>query len=227
MAMSVMMSDILVQAAFISTMLFMFLWMLNIPQNLFNKFRYREKSSYAAKRHFVRGAELLARSRSTADRAAATILANSAVEHADKSIAVNPKDAAAHILKALALDLQGFTTSALEALNAALSPLAAKSLSDGEKSDALFKRAEIKMKLLSKGGDEGGSGVESAVADLVESVRLKSDNAAALRLLGECYEKKEMKEEALKAYLDSVKIEPKSAKAQAALVRLGAGSGSS
>ncbi|XP_076931108.1 uncharacterized protein LOC143596146 [Bidens hawaiensis] len=225
MAMSVMMSDILVQAAFISTMLFMFLWMLNIPQSLFNKFRYREKSSYAAKRHFVRGAELLARSRSTADRAAATILANSAVEHADKSIAVNPKDAAAHILKALALDLQGFTTSALEALNAALSPLAAKSLSDGEKSDALFKRAEIKMKLMSKGGDEGG--VESAVADLVESVRLKSDNAAALRLLGECYEKKEMKEEALKAYLDSVKIEPKSAKAQAALVRLGAGSGSS
>ncbi|XP_076924286.1 uncharacterized protein LOC143586686 [Bidens hawaiensis] len=224
MAMSVMMSDILIQAAFISTMLFMFLWMLNIPQTLFNKFRYREKSSYAAKRHFVRGAELLARSRSTADRAAAAILANSAVEHADKSIAVNPKDAAAHILKALALDLQGFATSALEALNAALSPLAAKSLSDGEKSDALFKRAEIKMKM-NKGGD--GDGVESAVADLVESVLLKSENAAALRLLGECYEKKEMKEEALKAYLDSVKIEPKSAKAQAALVRLGAGSGSS
>ncbi|KAI3760746.1 hypothetical protein L1987_51145 [Smallanthus sonchifolius] len=66
-----------------------------------------------------------------------------------------------------------------------------------------------------------GEGVESAVADLVESVRLRGDNAAAMRLLGECYEKKEMKEEALEAYRGWVKIEPESAAAQAALVRLG------
>ncbi|KAD6119564.1 hypothetical protein R6Q59_025603 [Mikania micrantha] len=209
---SMMVSDLLMQAAFLSTMIFMFLWMLDIPQKLFNKFRYRDKSIYAAKRHFVTGAELLAKSRSTGDRK----LAQSAVEHADKSIAINPKDAAPHILKALALDLLGFTTSALEALDTALSPLAAKSLTDDEKSDALFKRAEIRVK-----AGKGGGGVDAAVADLVESVRLKGDNAAAMRLLGECYEKKGMKEEALKAYMGSVKIEPQSTVAQAALVRLG------
>ncbi|MFS8013041.1 putative tetratricopeptide-like helical domain superfamily [Helianthus anomalus] len=64
-------------------------------------------------------------------------LAKSATEHANKSIAINPNDAAVHIFKAMALDLQGFTTSALEALEAALSPLAPKSLSDGERSDVL------------------------------------------------------------------------------------------
>ncbi|KAK1413020.1 hypothetical protein QVD17_34715 [Tagetes erecta] len=219
MAMSTMTSDLLMQAAFISTMLFMFLWMLNIPQSLFNKFRYRDKSIYAAKRHFVLGAELLHKSRSTTDHTTAINLAKSAAQHADQSISINPKDAAAHILKALALDLQGFTTSALQALDAALSPLTAKSLTDGEKSDALFKRAEIKMKMR-----RGSDGVESVVVDLVESVRLKADNAAALRLLAECYEMMKMKDEALKVYLDLVKLEPESAQAQAALVRLGSGS---
>ncbi|KAK9067816.1 hypothetical protein SSX86_011927 [Deinandra increscens subsp. villosa] len=212
---SPMVSDLLMQASFIFTMLFMFLWMLNIPQNLFDKIRYREKSIYAAKRHFVLGADLLSKSRSTSDRSAAAILAKSAEDHADKSIAVDPRDAAAHILKALALDLQGFTTSALEALNVALSPLTAKSLSAGERSEALCKRADITMK-----ASRGGAGVDAAVADLVEAVRLKSDNAAARRLLGECYEKKEMKEEALKAYRGLLELEPKSALAQAALVRL-------
>ncbi|KAL8260178.1 hypothetical protein R6Q59_028131 [Mikania micrantha] len=46
----------------------------------------------------------------------------------------------------------------LEALDAALSSLAVKSLSDGEKSDT-FKRVEIKVKV-GKGGDgSGGVGV--------------------------------------------------------------------
>ncbi|KAI3685791.1 hypothetical protein L6452_35049 [Arctium lappa] len=208
--------DLLIQVALISITVFMFLWMQNIPQNLFDKIRYRDRTSYAAKRHFVLGAELLAKSRSTRDRTAAVKLAKSAAEQADESISLNPKDAAPHILKALALDSQGFTTSALDALDVALSPLAVKSLSDGEKGDALYKRAEIKVKASSK-----GDGVESAVADLVESVRLKAENAAALRLLGECYEKKEMKEEAVKAYMDAAKLEPESKLAQEALARLG------
>ncbi|KVH88433.1 uncharacterized protein LOC112502123 [Cynara cardunculus var. scolymus] len=208
--------DLLIQVALISITVFMFLWMQNIPQNLFDKIRYRDRTSYAAKRHFVLGAELLAKSRSTTDRTTSNKLAKSAAEQADESISLNPKDAAPHILKALALDSQGFTTSALDALDVALSPLAVKSLSDGEKGDALYKRAEIKVKASGK-----GDGVESALADLVESVRLKADNAAALRLLGECYEKKDMKEEAVKAYMGAVKIEPDSKVARDALVRLG------
>lgn len=208
--------DLLIQVVFISITVFMFLWMQNIPQNLFDKIRYRDRTSYAAKRHFVLGAELLAKSRSTRDRPTAVKLAKSAAEQADESISLNPKDAAPHILKALALDSQGFTTSALDALDVALSPLAVKSLSEAEKGDALYKRAEIKVKVSGK-----GDGVESAVADLVESVRLKADNAAALRLLGECYEKKEMKEEAVKAYMDAAKLEPDSKSAQEALARLG------
>ncbi|MFS7913196.1 putative tetratricopeptide-like helical domain superfamily [Helianthus anomalus] len=217
MAISVMASDIIMQVLFIFTLIFMFLWTLNIPQNLFNNFRYRDRSIYAAKRHFVLGADLLSRSRSTGDRN----LAKSAAEHADKSISINPNDAAVHILKALALDLQGFTTSALEALEAALSPLTAKSLSDGERSDALCKRAEIKMKI--GGGGGGGGGVDAAVVDLVEAVRLNGGNAAALRLLGECYEKKGMSEEALKMYVELLKVEPRSAFGQDAVKRLRSG----
>nr|GEY62085.1 tetratricopeptide-like helical [Tanacetum cinerariifolium] len=206
-------SDLLIQALFISTMIFMLLWMLDIPQQFFNKIRYRDKSIYAAKRHFVLGAELLSKSRLAKTRVESADLAKSAADHADKSIAINPKDAAAHILKALAFDLQGFTTSAVEAMDVALSPLAVKSLSDDEKSEALCKRAEIKAK--------GSGGVDGAVADLVEAVRLNGDNVVALRLLGECYEKKEMKDEAVKAYKNWVEVEPESRVAQAALARLG------
>ncbi|PWA51950.1 Tetratricopeptide-like helical [Artemisia annua] len=210
---STMASDLILQALFISTMIFLFLWMLNIPQKFFNKIRYRDKSIYAAKRHFVLGAELLSKSRLAKSRVEAANLAKSAADHADKSISIDPKDAAAHILKALAYDAQGFSTSAVEAMDVALSPLAIKSLSDDERSDALCKRAEIKVK--------GSGGVDGAVADLVEAVRLKGDNAVALKLLGECYEKKEMKEEAGKAYKRWVEVEPESARAQAALERLG------
>ncbi|MFS7924453.1 hypothetical protein Hanom_Chr03g00272721 [Helianthus anomalus] len=39
MAISVMASDIIMQVLFIFTLIFMFLWTLNISQNLFNNFR--------------------------------------------------------------------------------------------------------------------------------------------------------------------------------------------
>lgn len=207
--------DLVMQVAFILITVFMFLWMQNIPQNLFTKFRYRNRSSYDAKRHFIIGAQLLAKSRSTKDRTSAIKLAKSAAEEADKSISLDPNDAASHILKALALDAQGFSTSAVEALDVALSPLTAKSLSYVERADALFKRAEIKTKMSKRGR------VDSAVEDLVESVKLKGDNATAYRLLGECYEKKEMKEEAVEAYERAVRIDPECLAARDALNRLG------
>ncbi|KVI06746.1 uncharacterized protein LOC112509023 [Cynara cardunculus var. scolymus] len=207
--------DLVTQAALILITIFMFLWMQNIPQNLFTKLRYRNRSSYSAKRHFIIGAQLLAKSRSTKDRASSAKLAKSAAEEADKSISLDPKDAAPHILKALALDAQGFSTSALEALDVALSPLTAKTLSDAERGDALFKRAEIKVK-----GSKRGR-VDSAIEDLVESVKLKGDNAKMFRLLGECYEKKEMEEEAIEAYKGALRVDPECIAARDALNRLG------
>ncbi|KAL7589693.1 uncharacterized protein LOC111913222 [Lactuca sativa] len=210
--------DIVMQVALILITLFMFLWMQKIPQNLFTKFRYRNRSSYSAKRHFIIGAQLLAKSRSTKDRSSAVKLAKTAAEEADKSIALDPKDAASHILKALALDVQGFGTSALEALDVALSPLTSKSLSSEERGDALLKRAEIKIK-----GSKRGL-VDSAIDDLQQSVKLKGDKATAFRLLGECYEKKEMKEEAVEAYEGALKVDPKCTPAQDALNRLGSSS---
>ncbi|KAI3460074.1 hypothetical protein Pfo_016737 [Paulownia fortunei] len=200
-------TDLLLQAAIILLTLFMFLFIHDIPQKLFSKLRLlRRRSHLQAKRHFVLGAQLLSQARSSSDRS----LAERAESEADRAISLDPKDAAFHILKALALELQGFKTSALDSLDAALSPLAVKSLSDGERGEALFKRAELRVAM-------GGGG---AVEDLVESVRLKGDNEKAYGLLGDCYEKKGLKEEARKAYENAIRVQPNYDSARDALARL-------
>lgn len=84
--------------------------------------------------------------------------------------------------------------SALRSLDTALSPPLSKSLASKERGDALFKRAEIQLAVNKK------RKVESAVADLVEAVKLNPENGNAFCLLGECYEKKHMKSEAKSAY---------------------------
>ncbi|KAK4352304.1 hypothetical protein RND71_027822 [Anisodus tanguticus] len=86
-----------------------------------------------SKRHFVQGAQLLSQAKATTakDRLAATSLAKSAEAQADLAIALDPKD--------------GFKTSALDSIDVALSPLAVKSLSEQERADALFKRAELRL----------------------------------------------------------------------------------
>lgn len=201
-------SDLLLQAAIFLVMLFMFLLTQNVPQNLFSKLRlFSRRSHLQAKRHFVLGAQLLSQATSSSDRS----LAQRAEAEADRAISLDPTDAASHILKALALELQGFKTSALDSLDAALSPLAVKSLSDGERGEALFKRAELRL----------AAGCGGAVEDLVESVRLKGDNAKAYGLLGQCYEKKGLNEEARKAFEDALRVQPNYDSARDALVRLG------
>ncbi|KAI3776634.1 hypothetical protein L1987_46420 [Smallanthus sonchifolius] len=209
-----MMNDLATISVIILIAILVLLLMKKIPQNLFTKFRYRNLPCYDAKHHFVIGAQLLAKSRTTKDRPLAVKLAKSAAEEADKSIALDPNDATSHVLRALALDAQGYSTSALEALDVALSPLTAKSLSDAERGEALFKRAEIK-----KGSNKDR--LDSAFEDLVESVKLYGDNATAFRYLGECYEKKEMRDEAVEAYERAVRIDPECVAARDALNRLG------
>ncbi|XP_009612160.1 uncharacterized protein LOC107803954 [Nicotiana tabacum] len=208
--------DLLLQAVLILATVFMFLFMYNIPQKFFSKLRLRNRADMQAKRHFVQGAQLLSQAKSSAakDRSAAASLAKSAEAEADLAIALDPRDAAAHILKALALDLQGFKTSALDSIDIALSPLAVKSLSEPEKADALFKRAELRLAVSRRGQ------VDSVIEDLTESVRLKGDNVKAFCLLGDCYEKKGLTEEAQEVYEKALKVQPNFAPAREALDRL-------
>ena len=210
-----MVADILLQVALILLMIYLFLAMHGIPNKLLSKLRFRNRADTQAKRHFVLGAQLLARARVSKTRSTATSLAKEAEAEADKAIALDPKDAAPHILKSLALDLQGFKPSALDSLDVALSPLCAKSLSDLERGDSLFKRAELKVAMARRGQ------VDSAVADLTQALTLSPENAKAFCLLGECYEAKEMRDEAKKAYEDALRVEPKLTVAREALDRLG------
>ncbi|KAJ6337693.1 hypothetical protein OIU76_007385 [Salix suchowensis] len=166
--------DLLLQAGLILFGVFMFLAMHNIPQKFLSKLRNRNRADLQARRHFVRGAQLLAQARSPSNtRSTATSLAKQAEDEANKAISLDPKDAASHILKALSLDLQGFRTSALESLNVALSPLAIKSLSESERGDALFKRAELAMGMNRRGR------VDSSIQDLTEAVKTNKENAKA------------------------------------------------
>ncbi|KAL3340218.1 hypothetical protein AABB24_028708 [Solanum stoloniferum] len=184
--------------------------MYNVPQKYFSKLRLRNRADMQSKRHFVQGAQLLSQAKSAAakDRSVATSLAKSAEAQADLAIALDPKDAAAHILKALALDLQGFKTSALDSIDVALSPLAVKSLSEPERVDALFKRAQLRLAASRR------EQVDSVIEDLTQSVRLKGDNVKAFCLLGDCYEKKGLKEEAQMAYQEAQKVQPNFAPAR-------------
>ncbi|MBA0808649.1 hypothetical protein Gohar_024371 [Gossypium harknessii] len=138
------------------------------------------------KRHFVVVTQLLAQARSSANS-----LAKQAESEADKAVFLDPKDAAPYTLKAFAVDLQGFKTSALHSLNVALSPLTAKS-----------------------------NRVNSIIDDLTEGVELSSDNVKVFCLLGKCYEMKKMKSEAKAAFKEALKTEPSSYVARAALHRL-------
>ncbi|XP_019416697.1 PREDICTED: uncharacterized protein LOC109327961 isoform X2 [Lupinus angustifolius] len=209
-----MIHDIILQISIFLLLIFSFLYLFGVPQKLFDKFRYRMKPATKAKRHFVKGAQLLSQARSSknlTDSGSFSGLVQEALEEADKSIALNPKDAAPYLLKSLALELQGFRTSALETIDMALSPLAVKSLEDEEKGDALLKRAELKNALK----------VDSVVEDLTQVVKLSPKNLKGWVLLGECYEGKKIEDEAIKAYKKALEIEPKLSIAQEALNRLG------
>ncbi|XAR58160.1 hypothetical protein NMG60_11026563 [Bertholletia excelsa] len=207
-------TDVLLQLAIVLLGLCMFFMVHNFPKKALTNLRTRGRSSAQANRHFFYGAQILARARSARNRTTSVNLAKEAAGEADKALSLEPRDAAAHILKALALDLMGHKSSALRSLDTALSPPAVKSLSDKEHGDALFKRAELQVALNRR------RRVDSAVADLVESVRLSPDNAKAYCLLGQCHAMKGMKDEARKAFERAIGLDPGSVAARDGLDRL-------
>ncbi|KAJ4962319.1 hypothetical protein NE237_022258 [Protea cynaroides] len=207
-------TDILLQVLFLLLSLGMFLAMHNLPRKALAKLRLKNRGNVQAKRHFVQGAQLLTRARSARNKTTCVSLAKEAVDEADKALLLDPKDAAVHILKALALDLQGHKSSALRSLDIALSPPAVKTLSHRERGDALFKRAELQI------GINRRRRVDSALSDLIEAVKLSPENSKAFCLLGQCYEQQEMKEEAKQAYEKAIRIQPSSSAAREALDRL-------
>ncbi|XP_047315589.1 uncharacterized protein LOC124919399 [Impatiens glandulifera] len=207
-------TDMVLQLAILVLTLGIFFVLHKYPRQALNKIRTRGRSTAQANRHFINGAQLLARARSVRNRTTAANLAKDAAVEADKALAFDPRDAAAHILKALILDLMGHKSSALRSLDTALSSAAAKSLSGSDRGDALVKRAELQIALNRK------RRVESAVVDLEEAVGLSPANSKAYCLLGVCYEMKGMKEEARKAFEEAIRLEPRSDPARQGLNRL-------
>lgn len=193
------------------------MWALQgLPRSLISKLRNRNRSREQARRHFVRGAQLLGRSRGATAQNSGRSLAREAAVEADKAIALDPLDAASHVLKALALERQGQVTAAIGCLDSALVLPVSKSLSAPEKSDALVKRAELELET----SDSKRRGLDAALDDLKAAVGFNLRNFKALCLLGTCYEKKGMLVEARKAFQDALEVNPKSQEAKAGMDRL-------
>lgn len=210
-------TDVALQLAVLIFTLCIFYLLHHLPKQALSKLRSKARPSVQAHRHFIAGAQFLARARSVQyknNKSTAFNLAKSAATEADKALAIQPKDPAAHILKAMALDIMGHKGPALKSLDMALSPPVVKGLSERDRGDALFKRAELQVAINRR------RRVDSAVSDLVEAVRLSCDNANAFCLLGQCYEMKGLRDEAKKAFVEALNIDPGLGEAREGLGRL-------
>ncbi|CAH9070172.1 unnamed protein product [Cuscuta epithymum] len=206
--------DMIIQLGVLLFTIGIFYAMYNLPRRAFTRTRLRDRSNNQAHQHFILGAQLLSKARSSRSKSASFKLAKAAAGEADKVLTLDPRDPAAHILKALVLDLMGHKAAALKSLDTALSPPSVRELSDRERGDALFKRAELQVALNRR------RRASSAVADLEQAVKLSADNAGAYCLLGRCYEMEGLKEEAEKSFRSALRIEPELAAAHEGLGRL-------
>ena len=207
--------EIVLQLALLTLTLAMFIAIRKFPREALTKLRSRHRATLQSNRHFAHGSTLLAQAR-VAHPAQSLAHAKSALFEAQKALSLSPKDPGPLVLKALALDLMGHKSSALRALDLALSSSRVRLLAERERGDALVKRAELKL------ATNRRRRVDSAVEDLVEAVRLSgSTKATAFCLLGECYERKGMSEEAKEAFEGALRVEPGSVAARQGLERLG------
>ncbi|CAA3025478.1 Tetratricopeptide repeat-containing domain [Olea europaea subsp. europaea] len=208
-------TDVLLQLGIIFFTLGIVYALHSLPKRALTKLRSKARPNTQIHRHFIQGAQFLSRARSSKNKSTAFNFAKSATNEADKALALEPKDPAAHILKAMALDLMGHKNSALKSLDLALSPPAVRMLADRERGDALFKRAQLQVGLNRK------RRVDSAIDDLVEAVRLSGDNAKAFCLLGQCYEMKGLRDEAKQAFQKALSIDSQLKEAHDGLGRMG------
>jgi hypothetical protein len=112
------------------------------------RMRARGASRSQARRHFVKAAQLLAKSRNPGNAGAVgRKIAREAVAEADAAILLDPKDAAMHIVKSLSLQQLGRPAAAVRSLSTALTKPASRSLSPSEKAEALAKRASKSFSL--------------------------------------------------------------------------------
>ncbi|XP_010523303.1 PREDICTED: uncharacterized protein LOC104801678 [Tarenaya hassleriana] len=217
--------QMMVQVAILLLTLAMFWAVTYLPKRTLANFRTKHRATVQTQRQLIQASRLLARARTTTNRSHSLSLAKSALAEADDAISLSPDDAAAHIVRALALDLLGHRTSALKSFDSALTYPRVKSLSDGERADALVKRAEMKLAVNRR------RRIGSAIEDLEEAVKLadaaagdggRGDNTARMHcVLGECYEFMGLKEKAHWAYDKALKAQPSSAAARDGLNRSG------
>ena len=181
---------------------FVMFWALKyLSQQGLTKFRSKHRATLQTQRQLIQASRLLARARATTKKSQSQSLAKTALTEADDVIALSPDDAAGHIVRALSLDLLGHHTAALKSFDTALTYPRLKSLSVGERADALVKRAEMKVAVNRRRRND------SAIEDLEEAVRLAAatDTARIFRLLGECYEYKGLGEKAQWAFSEALK----------------------
>ncbi|XP_009364809.1 uncharacterized protein LOC103954711 [Pyrus x bretschneideri] len=209
--------EVVLQVGLLILTLAMFFAIHNLSRNVLTKLRTNNRANLQSTRHFVHGSHLLTRARSTPHKAQSQAHAKNALTEAEKALSLSPRDPGPHILKALSLDLLGHKTSALKSLDVALSPPCVKSLSEKERGDALVKRAELKLGLNRR------RRVDSAVEDLVDAVKLgrAEGDATAFCLLGQCYEWKGMRDEAIDAFERALTVDSGSDLARQGLDRLG------
>ncbi|XVE86874.1 hypothetical protein DITRI_Ditri18aG0070700 [Diplodiscus trichospermus] len=189
-----------------------------VPKQTGTKHRTDRRVTTQTQRHLTRATHLLSRAKSNPHKDQSETLAKTAMTEIEKALSLSPKDPTPYILKSLAHNLLGHKGPALRSLDLALASARVKSLSARERTEAMVRRAELKLAVNKR------RRVDSAVTDLEEVVRMSDREGAvttkAFCLLGECYEFKGMREEARKAFEEALKVEPESSIARQGSERL-------